>query len=105
VTDLRANAVVVPEDAVLPLQGATFVWVVKDGKADRRQVTLGVRSAGWAEIRGGAVEAGDQVVVGGLERLFPGATVMAQVVERRRGAPGGAESTAVAPAKGAAPTP
>ncbi|MGH7606142.1 MAG: efflux RND transporter periplasmic adaptor subunit [Gemmatimonadales bacterium] len=83
-TDIRPNAVVVPEDAVLALQGGTYVWVVKDGKADRRQVTLGVRTAGWAEVEGG-VEPGDQVVVGGIERLFPGATVMAQVVERRRG--------------------
>ena len=99
-TAIRPNAVVVPEDAVLPLQGSTYVWVVKDSKADRRQVTLGVRTAGWAEIQGGGVAAGDQVVVGGLERLFPGATVMAQVVERRRGAPSGAESTA-APAGGA----
>jgi len=40
------------------------------------------------------VQAGDQVVVGGLERLFPGAPVMPQVVERHRGAPTGAESTA-----------
>jgi membrane fusion protein (multidrug efflux system) len=102
-TDIRPNAVIVPEDAVLPLQGATFVWVVKDGKADRRQVTLGVRTAGWAEIQGGGVVPGDQVVVGGLERLFPGATVMPQVVERRRGAPTGAESTATT--KAAAPTP
>lgn len=93
-TEIRSSAVIVPEDAVLPLQGATFVWVVKDGKADRRQVTLGVRTAGWAEIQGGGVVPGDQVVVGGLERLYPGATVMAQVVERRRGAPTGAESTA-----------
>src|SRR6266704_1661032 len=85
-TDIRPNAIVVPEDAILPLQGSTFVWLVKDGKADRRQVTLGVRTAGWAEIQGGGIEAGDQVVVGGLERLFPGATVMAQVVERHRGA-------------------
>ena len=85
-TDMRPNAVVVPEDAVLPLQGFNYVWVVKDGKADRRQVTLGVRTAGWAEIQGGGVQAGDQVVVGGLERLFPGATVMPQVVERHRGA-------------------
>ena len=91
-TSIRPNAVVVPEDAVLPLQGATFVWVVKEGKADRRQVTLGVRTAGWAEIVGGGVEAGDQVVVGGLERLFPGATVMAQVVERKRGTPAAAET-------------
>ncbi|HJS44738.1 MAG TPA: efflux RND transporter periplasmic adaptor subunit, partial [Gemmatimonadales bacterium] len=93
-TDIRPNAVVVPEDALLPLGGATFVWVVKDGAADRRQVSIGVRTAGWAEIQGGGVEAGDQVVVGGAERLFPGAKVMAQVVERRRGQPTGAESTA-----------
>ena len=45
---LRPNAIVVPEDAILPMQGATYVWVVKEGKADRRQVTLGVRTAGWA---------------------------------------------------------
>jgi membrane fusion protein (multidrug efflux system) len=83
-TDIRPKAVVVPEDAILPLEGSTFVWVVKDGKADRRQVTLGVRTAGWAEIRSG-VEPGEQVVVGGLERLFPQAPVMPQVVPRSRG--------------------
>src|SRR5258705_288188 len=92
-TSIRPNAIVVPEDAILPMQGATFVWLVKDGKAHRRQVTLGVRTAGWAEIVGGGVEAGDQVVVGGLERLFPGAAVMPQVVERRRGAPATTEAT------------
>src|SRR6266545_3597545 len=86
-TDIRPKALVVPEDAILPLQGSTYVWVVKEGKADRRQVTLGVRTAGWAEILGGGLAAGDQVVVGGLERLFPGATVMPQVVERHRAAP------------------
>ena len=91
-TDIRPNAVVVPEDALLPLGGTNYIWVVKDGKADRREVSLGVRTAGWAEIRAG-VDAGDQVVVGGLERLFPGAPVMAQVVERHRGAPTGQEST------------
>jgi len=92
-TNIRPNAVVVPEDALLPMQGATFVWVVKDGKANQRQVTVGVRTAGWAEVQSG-VEAGDQVVVGGLERLFPNAPVMARVVERHRGAPAAQESTA-----------
>jgi membrane fusion protein (multidrug efflux system) len=95
-TNVRPNAVVVPEDAILPLQGSTYVWVVKEGKADRRQVTLGVRTAGWAEIVGGGIDAGDQVVVGGAERLFPGAPLMPQVVERHRGAPTGAETTAAA---------
>ena len=102
-TAIRPNAVVVPEDALLPMQGATFVWVVKDGKANQRQVTVGVRTAGWAEVQSG-VEAGDQVVVGGLERLFPNAPVMARVVERHRGAPTGQESTAATtrPADGSA---
>ena len=103
-TDIRPNAVVVPEDALLPMQGATFIWVIKDGKADRRQVSVGVRTAGWAEIQGG-VEAGDSVVVGGGERLFPTAPVMARLVERRRGIPTGQESTAATthPAGGTGP--
>jgi len=91
-TNIRPNAVVVPEDALLPMQGSTFIWAIKEGKADRRQVSVGVRTAGWAEIQGG-VEAGDSVVVGGGERLFPGAPVMARMVDRRRGAPAGQEST------------
>src|SRR6266550_1773682 len=92
-TNIRPNAVVVPEDALLPMQGATFVWVVKDAKASQRQVTVGVRTAGWAEVQSG-VEAGDSVVVGGGERLFPSAPVMARLVERHRGTPGAQESTA-----------
>src|SRR5436190_22283271 len=105
-TDIRPNAVVVPEDALLPMEGATFIWVIKGGKADRRQVSVGVRTAGWAEIQGG-VEAGDSVVVGGGERLFPTAPVMARLVERRRGVPT-AESTTAAtnrPAAGGAAPP
>ena len=52
-TAQRPNAVVVPEDAVLALQGITVVWVIKDGKATRRPVTLGVRSPGFVEVRRG----------------------------------------------------
>ncbi len=86
VTAARPNAVVVPEDAVVPLQGANFVWVVTEGKANRRQVGLGVRTPGLVEVTSG-VDAGEQVVVGGLEFLFPGAPVMARVVDRTQAAP------------------
>jgi membrane fusion protein (multidrug efflux system) len=86
VTGMRPNAVVVPEDAVVPLQGANFIWVVAEGKATRRQVGLGVRTPGFVEIASG-VDAGEQVVVGGLELLFPGASVMPQVVDRTQAAP------------------
>jgi membrane fusion protein (multidrug efflux system) len=81
-TDVRPNAVVIPEDAVLPLQGDNFVWVVNGGKATRRQVELGVRTPGFVEVKNG-VEAADQVVVGGQERLAEGAPVQAKLVERR----------------------
>jgi membrane fusion protein (multidrug efflux system) len=100
-TDIRPKAVIVPEDAVLPLQGQTFVWVAKAGKADRRAVQLGVRVPGWVEVVSG-IDAGDSVVVGGSMMLFPGATLMPQLVERRRGAQS-AESTAAATA-GPAPS-
>jgi membrane fusion protein, multidrug efflux system len=82
-TAVRPNAVVIPEDAILPIQGSNFVWVAKDGKATRREVVLGVRTPGWVETQSG-VEAGESVVVGGQERLSEGAPVAPKVVERTR---------------------
>ena len=73
-TSTRANAIVVPEDAVQPLRSANIVWAVVDGKASRRVVTLGVRSAGLVEVLNG-VQAGETVVVGGLERMGEGMPV------------------------------
>ena len=78
---IRPDAVVIPEDAILPLQGASFVWVAKDGKATRRQVELGVRRPGFVEARSG-VAGGEQVVVAGQERLSEGAPVAPRVVTR-----------------------
>jgi len=86
-TEVRPKAVVIPEDAIVPLQRAYYVWVVTDGKASRHQVEIGVRSPGFVEIRSG-VEAGEQVVVGGQERLAEGAPVAASIVERGPVTPG-----------------
>lgn len=83
-TEVRPDAVVVPEDAILPLQGADYIWTVADSKASRREVTLGVRTPGFVEIREG-VQQGEQVVVGGLERLSEGMSVAPTVVERPAG--------------------
>src|SRR5213594_4472353 len=82
VTGVRPKAIVIPEEAVVPAEGANAVWVVVDGKVNRRQVELGVRTPGFVEVTKG-VNAGEQVVVGGLELLAPGAPVMAKVVERK----------------------
>ncbi len=81
-TEVRPQAVVVPEDAILPLQGADYVWTVNaEGMAERVEVTLGVRTPGWVEVLSG-VEVGTLVVVGGIERMSPGAPLTPNVLER-----------------------
>ncbi|HEX6750238.1 MAG TPA: efflux RND transporter periplasmic adaptor subunit [Longimicrobium sp.] len=72
--ETRANAIVVPEDAVQPLRTANVVWAVAGGKASRREVRLGARSQGFVEVLSG-VQAGEPVVVGGLERMAEGMAV------------------------------
>jgi membrane fusion protein (multidrug efflux system) len=76
-TARRAGAIVVPEDAVQPLRAANVVWTVVEGKASRRVVQLGARSEGVVEVVSG-VDAGELVVVGGLERMAEGMAVAAQ---------------------------
>ncbi|HEU5186303.1 MAG TPA: efflux RND transporter periplasmic adaptor subunit, partial [Gemmatimonadaceae bacterium] len=74
-TATRENAVVIPEDAVLTSLNQRIVWVVSpQNKVERREVTIGVRRSGFVEITQG-VTAGEKVVVGGAERLQPGAPV------------------------------
>jgi membrane fusion protein (multidrug efflux system) len=76
-TASRPNAIVVPEDAVQPLRTANVIWAVVDGKASRRVVQLGARAQGRVEIISG-VNAGELVVVGGLERMSEGMAVAPQ---------------------------
>ncbi|HKU62127.1 MAG TPA: efflux RND transporter periplasmic adaptor subunit [Gemmatimonadales bacterium] len=94
-TAVRPEAVIIAEDAVLPIQGSSFVWVVQGGKATRRQVELGVRTPGLVEVRSG-VESGEEVVVGGQERLAEGAPVQAKVVDRTRTGPPEVEAAGAA---------
>lgn len=75
-TEVRPDAVVVPEEAILPLAGANYVWAVTPENTARRvEVELGVRRPGRVEVRSGLV-AGDRVVTGGQALLFPDAPVM-----------------------------
>jgi membrane fusion protein (multidrug efflux system) len=75
--------VIVPEEAVVPLEAGPVIWVIDaEGKADRREIELGVRTPGYVEIRSG-IEAGEQVVVGGQVRLQPGMSATPIPVDRR----------------------
>lgn len=75
VLDQRPNAILIPEQAVVPLGDAKFVYRVVDGKAALAQVTIGQRFEGLVEIIEG-LGANDTVVTGGQTKLFEGAPVM-----------------------------
>ncbi len=72
VLDVRENAVVVPEAALVPRAGSWFVYSVdEDGKARRHEVTPGQRLRGELEIVAG-LEGNETVVVGGQQRIADG---------------------------------
>jgi len=68
------KALVVPEAALSPSGETQYVYRVKDGRAERREVTNGERREGRVEILTG-VAAGDQLVVAGIQRVTDGAAV------------------------------
>lgn len=74
VLERREDAVVVPEEAIVPRGGTNFVFVVDGGTARRVEVVLGARQRGRVEIASG-VEPGQRVVVAGQQRIDDGAAV------------------------------
>jgi membrane fusion protein (multidrug efflux system) len=82
----RPNALMVPEEAVVPLGDDFFVYTVADGKAKRARVKLGVRREAQVELLEG-VSAGEQVVTAGIRVQRDGQPV--RVVGAAPGGPGG----------------
>lgn len=70
----RRGVLMVPEEALSPRQGRQYLFVVVDGRAVEREVEVGARSPGLAEIRTG-IAAGDVVVTEGIQRLRDGVPV------------------------------
>lgn len=64
----------VPEEAVYYFVGITKAFVVKDGVAKERQITVGERQDGLVEIVEG-LQPGEQVATSHLSQLFDGARV------------------------------
>ncbi len=72
-----SDALLVPEQALVPEQGNVYVFVVKDGLAEKRQVRTGERRVGEVQILAG-LAAGEQVVTEGTQKLRDGAPVTLQ---------------------------
>lgn len=71
----RDNVLLVPEEALVPRQGRQFVYVVEEGRAVEREVELGGRVPGLAEIRQG-IAPGELVITQGTQRVRDGLPVM-----------------------------
>jgi membrane fusion protein (multidrug efflux system) len=101
-TQVRPNAVVIPEEAVLPLGGQNFVWAITpENTANRVEVQLGVRRPGIVEIRSG-LSAGDRVVTGGQALLYPQAPLTVIEGDAAAGGADNMDTAALAESTGAA---
>lgn len=100
----RANALLVPEEAIVPQGEEFYVYKVVDGAARRVPVKIGVRRDAKAEIVQG-LSAGDEVVTAGMRLsrdgqpvrvLAAGQATPAKAAETKDGAPtpSGAEQAA-----------
>ncbi len=70
------DSLVIPEEALTPEAERQYVFVVADGKAQRREVRIGVRRPGSVEVLAG-LEAGERVIVEGTQKVRDGMVVRA----------------------------
>jgi RND family efflux transporter MFP subunit len=87
-TDRRPDALVIPQRAVSQLQGINQVAVVgPDDKVVMKAVELGPKTrSGWIVEKG--LEAGERVVVEGLQKIRNGVTVVAKLAPASEADPG-----------------
>lgn len=80
----RPDSIVIPERAIVELQGKNFVWVIgPDDKATQRGVKLGEPVAGGVLILEG-LKSGDRIVVEGLQKVREGAAVKPMTAEEMK---------------------
>ncbi len=70
----RGEVLVAPEQAIVPEGTRQFVYVVKDGKAEKRPVVLGRRVPGFVTIEDG-LEPGEEIVTEGTHKIRDGSGV------------------------------
>jgi membrane fusion protein (multidrug efflux system) len=71
------KALMLPESAIVPEDSKHLVFVVADGKAHRREITIGRRRPGEVEVLKGVTE-DDVVVIDGTLNLHEGTAVVAR---------------------------
>jgi membrane fusion protein (multidrug efflux system) len=102
ILDERENAMVIPEEAIVPMGDKVTVWKIVDAKALRAEVKTGLRRDAKVEITDG-LRIGDTVVTAGQMRLKEDGTPVhiVQSDGRRGGGQQPAEGSSAAGSAGA----
>ncbi len=74
VYDSKADALMIPEEAIVPIGRRNYVYRIEDGHARLVEIELGQRTRGRVEVVSG-LAVGDTVVTAGQLRLYDGAEV------------------------------
>ena len=74
------NAIQIPIDAVSRLEDSQYVYIVREGKAQRVPVEIGVRDENRVEITKGLVGL-EQVIISGKDLVHEGAPVQTQAAD------------------------
>ncbi|MEA1607195.1 efflux RND transporter periplasmic adaptor subunit [Pseudomonas spirodelae] len=77
----RPDALVIPEEAVMPVGERLLVNLVVDGKVELREVTLGKRLNGKVEVVSG-LQGGETLISAGWQKVRAGSPVRIKAVER-----------------------
>lgn len=100
ISDNKDDALVVPKSAVIDSQGRKGVYLVRNGQAVLRYVTLGLEEPERIEVTDGLAE-GDEVVSTGATSLRDGAKVLLAGGQGGTGGPAGAGRAGAAAKNGA----
>jgi membrane fusion protein (multidrug efflux system) len=74
-TARRANALIIPESAVVASADGSFVWRLNEQNvAERAPIAIGIRRAGRVEVISG-LAVGDRIVSAGTNKVIPGQPV------------------------------
>jgi membrane fusion protein, multidrug efflux system len=82
ILDERPDALIIPEEAVMPVGERLLVNLVVDGKVEVRELMLGKRSAGTVEVRKG-LSGNETLISAGWQKVREGMPVRTKVAERR----------------------
>ena len=91
ITKEQADAIVVPEQALVPQGNEQFVFKVMDGKVARVKIETGQRRDSKVQVLSG-LAAGDLVVTAGQLKIRDGAAVRVVGADNGKGAPAAAQA-------------